>query len=492
MELNTNLPVPIFNVLKYLFITLAIDGVVRSGLDGFEHFRRRLSLHRGYSVHFESTRIDRYNLLHQISFCRFSSLVLLFITLAAYAVEIGLEFATDSKATRFPIAGTVRRLNYTRGVCSLDTIIYRTNANQFARLAEECIVLEDNKYRLYRPIWITSPEDSAQPLCEPTPGNLLYESGEVYESLHGKGAQAARELDQLIRTMRAHSYKSNGDVNRSFISMQITSKDIVGKFPYRMRDTEYFTSAVFIKLLGKTGVKCIGTVYGRHGEGMMRVMMLACTNGFTENGTLSYAQGTGLVEMDVGDVDGNWSTIIAVESRRFVYQFARGVVGEQFQTNAVAYAAFLAVSRAEDKINVNKYAIAYRNCKQLSVPSRNPESWVESIPFYRSEPRITATVELWAIIVLVCWLVVVTAARILLHAVANHKGMPNRLLGEQQMVCRWVEEKEREKLSGEGNDSIEPCKRGYLSVENGDFKDCITATKRPRNIIRDRRKSFSP
>lgn len=493
MELNTKLPVPIFNVLKYLIIALAIDGAVRSALDGFEHFRRRFSLHRGFSVPFGSARIDRYNLLYQISFRRFSSIVLLLVTLAAYSVEIGLEFATDSKATHFPIAGTVTRLASTPGVCSLHTIIYRTNANRFARLAEECVVLEDGKYRLYRPIWITTPEDSFRPLCEPTPGNLLYETAEVYQSLQGNTPQAARQVHQLTRTMRAHSYKSNGDEQRAFIAMQITSNDVVQQFPYRTSDTERFISAVFIKRLANTAVKCIGTVYGRHGEGMMRVRMLACVNGFTENSILAYAQGTGLVEMDVKDINASWSTVVAVESRRSVYHFGRGLVAEQLQNNALSYATFLAMSRPQDKINVNKYAVAYRNCKQLSVPSRIRKSWVENIPVSRSEPRITATVEVWAIIVLVCWVLLVTVLRVVLHRVANHKGMPNRLFGEQQLVCLWVQEKEREELNGEQyDDSVAQCKRAFLFAEKGELNDRITASRHPRHLKRDRRKSASP
>ncbi|PXF41902.1 hypothetical protein BWQ96_08354 [Gracilariopsis chorda] len=487
MELHTSLPVPVFNVLKYLLIALATDGVVRNGLDSFEHFRRRLSFYRGYSVQFETTRIDRYNVLHRISFRDFLSLFLLFITLAAYGVEISLEFATDSRAVRFRIAGNVRRLNFTRGVCSLDTILYQENANRFARLAEECVVLENGMYRLYRPIWIISPEKTPQPLCEPTSENLLYESKEVYHALEGKGEQAKREIKELLRTMSLHSYKSNGDAKRAVISMRITSKDVVGKFVHEDADALPIISAAFIKRLSKTGVKCFGTVRGRHGEGMMRLAMLACTNGFTENSTMSYAEGTGLVEIDVEDIDKEWSTIIAVDNRRSLYQFARKVVRERLENNAVAFAVFLAESRAQDKINVNKYAIAYRNCRKLSVPSRNPESWIENVPISNSELRTTATVKLWAIVTLVCWLVVVTAARILLHAVANHRGMPNRLFGEQQIVCLWVEEKDRE-----NHDCIEKCRRAYLSVETGYFKDHITATRQPKDIIRDRRKRFSP
>ncbi|CAN8065585.1 unnamed protein product [Agarophyton chilense] len=492
MTIETSLPVPVFNVIKYLLLTFSIDVLVRGGLDSFEHFRRRLFLYYGLSVDFGNRRIDRYNLIHRFRTRNIGPPVLLtLLTVAAYAVEISLEFSSDSRMGRIPIAGKVTRLNFTRGICSLDSIIYRTNANRFARLAEECIIHENGIYRLYRPIWTTSPEDSFRPLCEPTLSNLVYETTDVYETLQGKGKKAQQENEQLSHTMRAHSYKSNGDEERSFVTMRITSKDIVGSFPYSFASDD-FTSSVFIKRLGDSKVKCFGTVYGRHGEGMMRVMMLGCTNGFTENSTLSYAQGTGVVELDVEDIEKNWIALIAVESRRNVYRFAKGVIDYNPETNPIAYAAFLAISRAQEKINVNKYAIAYRNCDRLSLPSRNADTWEETVEASSSIPRNTATIEQWAIILVICWVVFVTAFRFALHLLADRKGMPKRLYGEKDIVSLWTYEKERESLAECRDGCPKRSKNGYLSVHIGSVCDYITATKNEGNILRDRRKSFAP
>ncbi|PXF46061.1 hypothetical protein BWQ96_04161 [Gracilariopsis chorda] len=493
MELNTNLAVPIFNVLKYLFITIAIDGIVRNGLDSFEHFQRRWSLYRGYSVTFQATRIDRYNLLQQISKKHFSlSITLVILTLAAYAVEIGLEFATNSRSTRVPIAGKVTRLNYTENICGLDTIIYPGNIERLINLADKCIIFENEMYRLYRPIWITNPEVPFQPLCEPTPGNLLAESMEVYDSLEGKGEEAALEIEKLRRIMHDHSYKANAEEGRSFFTLSINSTNVIAKSLHQTSSSDVFLYAVFMKPLGDTSVKCYGNVYGRRGSGMMRLMMFACVNGLNQNSTLAYALGTSLVEKDVGEIDKDWSTVIAVENRRSVYRFARGVIDDRLQTNAAAYAAFIADARPQDKIRLNKYAIAYRNCEQLSLPSRNAESWEEHISASSSRPQNVATVELWALILVLAWVIIVTVSRFLVHSAADRMGMPNRIFGEHQIVCLWLKDKQKERRADYDDNSVETYKKGYLSVENGELKDSITATKSPRYVDRDRRKKFSP
>ncbi|KAI0563324.1 hypothetical protein FGB62_42g310 [Gracilaria domingensis] len=295
--------------------------------------------------------------------------------------------------------------------------------------------------------------------------------------------------------MKAHSYKSHGDEERSFVTVNITSRDVLGKFPYYF-NSDHFTTAVFIHRLEDSAIKCFGSVYGRHGEGMMRVMMIACTNGFTSNSSLAYAQGTGLVEMDVEEIDKEWSALVAVESRRELHRFGRGVIEERLQTNFVAYAVFLALVRAQEKTNVNKYAMAYRNCEKVSLPSRDGGEWKEVIESKESFPRIVATVQLWAIILVACWVVVVTAARFFVHAWADGKGMPKRLIGEQEMVCLWLQEKDREKApevdDDDGVDVVQRCKEGFLSVEEGRLHDTITATKRARDVERDRTKSFAP
>ncbi|KAI0563340.1 hypothetical protein FGB62_42g311 [Gracilaria domingensis] len=496
MALNTNLTVPIFNVLKYLLLTLAIDVLVRGGLNSFEHFHRRRLLYYGQSVQFKPVRIDRYNLLHRVRIRYLpSSLILLFITLAAYAVEIGLEFATDSSTIRVPIAGEVTRVNFTRNVCSVDTILFEQNANRLAHLAEKCVVHDQGTYKLYRPIWTKSPEDSYEPLCEQTPGNLLDEGQEIYKSFGGQDEEGKRELAELKKSMESDSYRPNVDENLYLLTFNITLRDVLEKYPHSF-DSDHFTTAVFIHRLEDSETKCFGSVYGRRGEGMMRVMMMGCTNGFTSNSSLAYAQGTGLIEMDVEDIDKEWSALVAAESRRELHRFGRGVIEERLQTNFVAYAVFLAAARAQEKTNVNKYAMAYRNCEKVSLPSRDGGEWKEVIESKESAPRIVATVQLWAIILVACWVVVVTAARFFVHAWADGKGMPKRLIGEQEMVCLWLHEKDREKAheaeDDDGVDVVQRCKEGFLSVEEGRLQDTITATKRARDVERDWTKSFAP
>lgn len=142
----------------------------------------------------------------------------------------------------------------------------------------------------------------------------------------------------------------------------------------------------------------------------MRVMMIACTTGFTNKSSLAHAKGTGFVKMDMQDIGKEWSTLLALESCRRVYQFASSVIEEEPQASILAYAVFLALPRAQVKIYMNQYAIANRNCAKRLLPSQDGEQLKEVTEVKSFEQQRTATLQLWPIITVGFRVLFVTAA----------------------------------------------------------------------------------
>eukprot|EP00178_Gracilaria_changii_P028113 TRINITY_DN959_c0_g1_i1.p1 TRINITY_DN959_c0_g1~~TRINITY_DN959_c0_g1_i1.p1 ORF type:complete len:505 (+),score=60.69 TRINITY_DN959_c0_g1_i1:749-2263(+) len=496
--ISTHLSVPVFNVLKYLVTTVAIDIIVRSALNGLEHFRRRLHLFHGHSVPVTPARFDRYNLLHTLSPRHLTSAVVLFVvTLCAYAVEIGLEFATDSEVVRLAVAANITRLkDGSQDVCSFDTLILPNNADHLSNLAQKCVVEHDGKYRLFRPTWIVERDKSLGVLCEQTNENLLDESDAVYSSLRGHTEQDAQELHHLDQLLRAHSYRSGGDAGFWYIAIQINSSDVFRTIVFTDDERDIrFTLSYFRRRIADT-VECFGWAEGRHGDGMVFVAMIACVNGYTSNSSISFTYGTAYLPIDGAQLSTNqtWSAIVASENRQLLHHYLRGVFRQGTRANAEAYAAFLARSIALGITNLNKYAIAYRNCENLTLPAQGQacegDSCVELFPSASSEVRVTATVKSWGVVLIVSWVFIVKIAQLVLHAIANRKRMPDRLFGEAQVLQLCVAEKCGKETTQSAGDYSCSAKSAFLSVKIGETKDRVIATNKPQDVIRDRRKPF--
>ncbi|KAI0558493.1 hypothetical protein FGB62_206g010 [Gracilaria domingensis] len=167
-----------------------------------------------------------------------------------------------------------------------------------------------------------------------------------------------------------------------------------------------------------------------------------------------------------------WTTAVAFEVRTRIPRYFKGIREERLDSNAnaSAYASFLARTFPQDAINLNKYAIVYRYCDQITLPVPNGTSWEEEYEFASSKVRVTATVEEWGMALVACWVVVVTVAQLLVSLVAARKKMPNNVLGEQQILRRWAEENNAREVDREGE--------AFLSVEDGSKSDRITAILR--------------
>eukprot|EP00178_Gracilaria_changii_P022092 TRINITY_DN6546_c0_g2_i1.p1 TRINITY_DN6546_c0_g2~~TRINITY_DN6546_c0_g2_i1.p1 ORF type:complete len:511 (-),score=49.40 TRINITY_DN6546_c0_g2_i1:19-1485(-) len=487
MVIFTNIDVSKFNVIRYLVLNVVIEVIVRRGLDGLEHFHRRLSLYWGRSVSVSHLRVDRYNLLGTVRTGQMLSASVLFaLTLVAYSVELGLEYAVDSRAIRYPVKGNVTRVQYDTGVCSLRRLGTNNNLRNTATIAEQCVSFIDGTYRFYRPTWVKGEHRNFDVICEPVQQNLLYEADGVYNEAFA--SDGAAEMRALINALTASSHKSFGDSRHPLVVINVTSADVFQRNTFFTPEAQFFTS-LFVKRMAGASMQCLGFTLGRRDEDTMLVQMQGCADSFSDKGSMVLTTGTSFVGVgsqveDNGSLE--WSTQIALEMRMRVPYYFRDVADNRSssQANATAYASFLSRSFPRDLINLNKYAIVYRFCDQLPVPVPNGNFWEEEHEFSRSYERVTTTVEEWGIILVACWVVIVTLVSFLVTVVALYRRMPDKVFGEKHLLRRWAEENVGEDLGEETSNDA------FLSVKEGVEVDHITATLWSRTVLRDKTKNF--
>eukprot|EP00178_Gracilaria_changii_P021604 TRINITY_DN640_c0_g1_i12.p1 TRINITY_DN640_c0_g1~~TRINITY_DN640_c0_g1_i12.p1 ORF type:complete len:487 (+),score=50.76 TRINITY_DN640_c0_g1_i12:410-1870(+) len=482
MALRTHIDVSYFNVLRYFVLNLVADLVVRKSLDSFEHFRRRRALHHGQSVSISGVRFDRYNLLKTLTTSHTMCAVVLFlITMIAYAVDVSLEYAVDSEAIRYPIRENVTRVEYQTGMCTAEALVgATTHIRDMQAIAQRCVVLEDDVYRFYRPLWVRNSDGEVTFLCENVEGNKLYEGVGIY---HFNSTSGEADMIKLKQALSQNSQKAIGDGVFSLFVVNVSSKDIFMSQPLASQSGA-FSNSYFLTKIGNTGVQCGGFVAGDEEQNVLIVQVVGCSSGFHNNGSLVITFGTSLVTDGLEDGalgSAEWITQVAFELRTDIPHYFRGVPMESSETkaNALAYASFLSRVFARGDINLNKYAILYRFCDEMQVPVLNGTSWSEEYEFARSEMRVTATVEQWGVVLAACWVVVVTVARVLVSRFANRRNMPNNVFGERQILRRWAEENDWEELSDQGG--VE----AFLSVGDGTKRGRITATLRSRSVGED-------
>eukprot|EP00178_Gracilaria_changii_P005578 TRINITY_DN1930_c0_g1_i1.p1 TRINITY_DN1930_c0_g1~~TRINITY_DN1930_c0_g1_i1.p1 ORF type:complete len:487 (-),score=62.28 TRINITY_DN1930_c0_g1_i1:1783-3243(-) len=452
MAIRTNVSVSVFNIIRYLTLGIVLDFIVRRSLDSFEHFRRRLSLHRGHPVSVTGNRLDRYNTLRILtSRPLLSGSVLLVITALAYTVELALEYAVDSEAIRYAIPGKVTRAEQNIGVCTLEEMISRGNPLDLALIADKCVLFEDNTYRFYRPVW-AAPEsatdslndDGLRVLCEAVERNLIFEGNRIYGP--SATSKESEEVLELINTLSENSYRANGDKWLPFIILNISSNDVTVQTTITT-PSEQFTVMTTSTNVGQSSVRCGAVAGGRKGQNTMTMQVTVCLNGYEEDSSLVLTSGSSFFEVEFDDgaaanASREWSTLAAIEVRTRIPTYFKGVrvAGSSPRANARAYAAFLGRSFPQDVNTLNKYGIMYRFCDEIPLPVRNGTSWEEEYEFASSEVRVTATVEEWAIVLAICWVVVVAVAQASVILVAARKKMPDNVLGEGDILRRWAEE----------------------------------------------------
>ncbi|KAI0557054.1 hypothetical protein FGB62_349g02 [Gracilaria domingensis] len=480
MTIDTNIDVRIFNVLKYLILTILIDVIVRKSLDSFEHFRRRLSLHRGHSVAVSGIRLDRYNLLKTLTTGQTAfALVLFVITMIAYGVEIALEYAVDSQVTRSPIQGNITRAQYRTGMCTMDQLVdLCVHHRDVESMAHSCVVLEEELYRFYRPVWVRASDGALNFICEKVEQNLVYEGEGIYPM-----NSLSDQVDLFELYQKLHE-NSNGTVefyNFNLWAVNVSSKDVFNSNQIATVAGEH-SFLYFLANLSGTPWRCSGIASKLPNKRAVFVQVLGCVGGFDENGTLIITFGTSLAEYGGGDCESEeWSTEVMFDVQSIVPHYFRGVALEdnQSEANALAYASFLSRIFGLGSSDLNKYAIVYRHCDTIQVPVMNgTSSWTEQYEFASSKIRVTATVREWGVVLAASWVITVCVGSVLVSWIAKRRKMPTNVFGERQILRRWAEENECEEVARADVDA-------FLSVERGEKGGHITATLRRRSVQLD-------
>ncbi|KAI0565727.1 hypothetical protein FGB62_15g16 [Gracilaria domingensis] len=306
MTIRTNIGVSSFNILRYLVLNVVIDIIVRKSLDSIEHFRRRFSLHRGHSVSVAGYRIDRYNILRVLSSGHvLPASVLLLITAVAYTVELALEYAVDSKAIRYADSGTINRVEYRRGVCTIDELLTTGDALDVALIAEQCVLLEDGTYRFYRPIWVQGTDEDdrltdngLRVLCEPVDENVVYDGEGIYpDSVTSK--QSTESLE-LVKTLQENAVSSLGDLWLPLIVVNVSSDDVVRELSFST-PSSLFSAYLFDTNVSGTAVQCTGFIASVEQQDTAIVQLVGCVDGHDENSTLVLTYGTSFARMGGAD-----------------------------------------------------------------------------------------------------------------------------------------------------------------------------------------------
>ncbi|KAI0557053.1 hypothetical protein FGB62_349g03 [Gracilaria domingensis] len=482
MAIDTNIDVRIFNVLRYFILTILIDVIVRKSLDSFEHFRRRLSLHRGHSVAVSGIRLDRYNLLKTLTTGQTAfALVLFVITMIAYGVEVALEYAVDSQVTRSPIQGNITRVEYRTGMCTVDQMGNESNHHlDMEAIAQRCVVFENEIYRFYRPVWVRDSDGKVTLLCENVEQNKVYEGEGIYKTLYSSSRDA--DTNELVESLNENPNKTIADGWFSF-EVNVSSSDV---FKSHQHFTPVGTHSIsyFLANLGGTGWRCGGTALDDPIRATAFVQVNGCVTGLDENSSLAVTFGTARAEYETqaGTLEsGEWSVQVPFGVRTVVHHYFKGVALENShsEANAFAYAAFLSRIFAKRDMNLNKFAIMYRYCDAIQVPAINGTSWTEQYEFASSELRVTATIQEWGVVLAACWVVAVCVGSVLVSWIAEQRKMPTKVFGEGQILRRWAEENECVEVAGAGG------KDAFLSVERGEKSAHITATLRRRSVQLD-------
>lgn len=506
MDLNTNLSIAVFNVVKYFIVFIVFDIVVRRSLDKIIHFFRRLSLSHGRSVPLRNSRIDRYNLPLR-SLMSSHSLFLFLLTFTAYVVEFTLEFSSNSIVNYVSVPGVVNVINATHKTCPLIDITYRSTGTRMAQLADDCIDVDDkeNMYTFYRYVWEKTEFDESFPRCIRTDDNILVKDRLLYsrQNLHP-------DAIDLVEDIRAGSVGANGDIFQAVISIQVSSKDVIFNRAYDRFGRKYVTGIFATKLANKP-ITCFGNVYGRVGEGQMKVQVSSCLEGsmpFPADSRFIFLLGSGRVVEDAADMKSKpWTTNIACISGRVVANVAEGI-GKAAFFSTETYATFIGSKDNRDDVSLQRYAALYKNCEHVRVPRNISESRKQIIPNAKALPVVRVTIKRWALILIVSWPIALVLLSSMLGVVGNCKNMPHTLFGEHDIANRWLHEKNRaldiemdastyeeyeENEPSEGRrkrSRVKGKKPLYLSVKVGEPKDDVTVTATCMTVTRDASKPF--
>lgn len=487
MAIDTQLDLSSFNVIKYIFVFVIFDVVIRLSLRGIAVFFRRNSLYHGHSVPLQNEPFDRYNIReYSQEYRSLTSLFLFLVTLSAYAVEFLLEFSTDSIERTVAIPGNVRVMNASLEVCSFGDAITSNSYYDMIQIADECIDIDPRgrMYVFYKYVWHmktstdSSTSSSKELLCVRSEDNILSNNSLIYSTADIQFREE-KEIDDL----KAASFGANGDPDQDFIVIQVRSNDIFVSREYMQSGKLITAGYITVQLPSRSGnsIKCYGYVFGRHGANQMLAEISFCIY----SQAFIYVDGSVLIKEDASVLNqSNWKVEVACMHGRVIRNFAKGLKSGFLNTDA--FAKFLGSVKRPDERSIQKYAALYHNCENVRVPLQyNAEE--KTIPNAMVQTTVTVSVKTWSLVLLCAWSALLAFISILLTSIAKRKKMPDNIFGEQAMARRWMKcsnEIPRKQTFSERCDESDFAQSGTSRIEDSSISAELESSQKPSFLSR--------
>ncbi|CAN8075136.1 unnamed protein product [Agarophyton chilense] len=354
MALEINVPFSLFNVLKYIIVFFFIDVIVRNSINRLTALHRSYCVYKGHSVPLTRPFGDRFNTV-SLLFSKISlfSFALILLSISTYAVELVLEFSTNT---------VVREVSAPEQAHVLDVM----NSTDFAGNFRSSY-----RYTVYTPYWITEAE-AIFPRCIDTDDNISAQGEAVYS---GKNLDLKRS--EFITSLKRNSYAAK-DETQSIITLEANSSHLLTINTYtETHEPGIFNSGVIMKKIPYTNISCYGNVFGRVGEGQMKVQFLFCLNTYPESEKETdflFISGTGWIAQDAKKMEEPWDVKVATTHGIEIRSFRKGVVNSTGVLQILPYAFLLGMTFNRDFFSMQKYAAIFKHCTSINVPNDSSTS----------------------------------------------------------------------------------------------------------------------
>lgn len=506
MVILSNISLPVFSVLKYIIVFSFIDVLVRVCINNLNTFCRKYSISNGRSVPIGGTAFDRFSVSsHSFPKLSFLSMIVVLISLFTYAIELILEFSTDSFVVNISKPEVLEVQVENHGTCTLGEVTDVLAAEYMSQVGNNCVVYseEDQMYTLYAPLWVREGGRIAL-RCIQTDDNELAREAALYAN-----ENLARVQSDFVDEMRKHSYGANGDKNRYLITITARSTDVLAAAKRTQRDGNFVTGPLVVKI-PNTAISCIGNVHGRIGDGQMKAELHFCLKGgwpSNDQTDFIYMLGSALIPEDAKSMNADWEVKIAISHGREIKDFGKGIVsGGLFRYEA--YGAFLGLTTNQDVHSIQRYAIVYKYCDVIKIPGRN-SIWERRLePKAKSVSSVRVQVKDWAIILIVSWPLFLCILVGLTQLYSRGRELPQMVSGEDNIAMQWYSDLRRRRKRFHDDEETETGKRPetcvtcrpffckkkskdlFLSVDPGPFEDRVTVTSSPKIVPRTMKKPF--
>lgn len=504
MAVDTGLSVPLFNVLKYFVISIFLEAIVRTSLDNVDVFLRAFDLYHGRPVLLNRTRVDRYSVSSIILLRSLSrQLITIILACCAYSVELLLEFSSTAQENNIPISGRLDLYQPTHHACTAQQLDSDNTMDLVIEMASSCVAISEQRYTIYNVTWQRQESFAPIPLCVHTRNNILHEGDRLYNlSSYVNGSREEESLASSLRSLKKQSWEPSVNRTGYVTLLSFTNHDVKSSSSFVSEGKNYIRVVLLSQILD-TDIQCVGTVFGRYGDGIMSTRVYGCFAKTLNGWNYIEAAGTSLVRADAEFVKLKpWNALISVRIGEMIYNFTSSVVDNGNLDGVQALAMLLSAGYGKDEESVNKYAVAFKHCSDYLVPQPTDVFRTQNFDKSNSEKKITVLVSKWALGIAIIWPILLVALCAALHLWGKRRKLPTNVYVEGDIGRRWLSRSNKRSSSTpdhfpdktKQSSSIDLTERYrwfgsskivFLNVESGELSDGIVVGSRAVDIERD-------